>query len=136
MLPNSFWNIPLVNLSHFRAGFPTGFYKFAIIWVSIIDWDFSNEIQLFHALTHSSSFKKTNRKSSPYIFVDWSAIIVHLKYWNELGSVAGPVIQANGRLTFEDDLTSGGLLYFTTQWTSVRTELADSMVNLGEPGGG
>ena len=33
----------------------------------------------------------------------------------ELGSVAGPVIQANGRLTFEDDLRSGGLLYFTTQ---------------------
>ena len=56
--------------------------------------------------------------------------------WIKLGSVAGPVIQANGRLTFEDDLRSGGLLYFTTQWTSVRTELADSMVNLGEPGGG
>ena len=34
---------------------------------------------------------------------------------NKLGSVAGPVIQANGRLTFEDDLTSGDLLYFTTQ---------------------
>ena len=33
----------------------------------------------------------------------------------KLGSVAGPVIQANGRLTFEDDLRSGGLLYFTTQ---------------------
>ena len=32
-----------------------------------------------------------------------------------LGSVAGPVILANGRLTFEDDLWSGGLLYFTTQ---------------------
>ena len=32
-----------------------------------------------------------------------------------LGSVAGPVIQANGRLTFEDDLRSGGLLGFTTQ---------------------
>ena len=34
---------------------------------------------------------------------------------SELGSVAGPVIQANGRLTFEDDLRSGGLLFFTTQ---------------------
>ena len=33
----------------------------------------------------------------------------------ELGSVAGPVIQASGRLTFEDDLRSGGLLCFTTQ---------------------
>ena len=32
----------------------------------------------------------------------------------ELGSVAGPVIQANGRLTFEDDLRLGGLLYFIT----------------------
>ena len=49
----------------------------------------------------------------------------------QLGSVAGPVIQANGRLTFEDDLRSGGLLYFTTQWTSVCTELAESMVTLG-----
>ena len=27
----------------------------------------------------------------------------------------GPVIQANGRLIFEDDLRSGGLLCFTTQ---------------------
>ena len=54
----------------------------------------------------------------------------------KLGFVASPVIQANGRLTFEDDLRSGGLLYFTTQWTSVHTELANSMVNLGEPGGG
>ena len=33
----------------------------------------------------------------------------------ELGSVAGPVIQANGRLIFDDDLRSGGLLCFTTQ---------------------
>ena len=33
----------------------------------------------------------------------------------KLESVEGPVIQANGRLTFEDDLRSGGLLYFTTQ---------------------
>ena len=33
----------------------------------------------------------------------------------KLGSVAGPVIQANGRLTFEDDLRSGGLLYTVNQ---------------------
>ena len=33
----------------------------------------------------------------------------------ELGSVAGPVIQANGRLSFEDDLRSGGLLYCVSQ---------------------
>ena len=53
----------------------------------------------------------------------------------ELGSVVGPVIQANWRLTFEDDLRSGGLLYFILMNVSVRTELADSMVTPGEPGG-
>ena len=42
-----------------------------------------------------------------------SQMIIILK--NNLESVTGPVIQANGRLTFEDDLGSGGLLYFTTQ---------------------
>ena len=35
----------------------------------------------------------------------------HLK----LGPVAGPVIQANGRMTFEDDLKLGGLPFFTAQ---------------------
>jgi hypothetical protein len=49
-----------------------------------------------------------------------------------LGSVAGPVIQANGRLTFEDDLRSGGLLHFISMNASVRTEVANSMVTLGE----
>ena len=49
----------------------------------------------------------------------------------KLKSVTGPVIQANGRLTFEDDLRSGGLLY-----TSIRTGLFESMVTLGEPGNG
>ena len=34
---------------------------------------------------------------------------------NQLGSVAGPVIQANGRLSFEDYLRSGGLLYCVSQ---------------------
>ena len=53
----------------------------------------------------------------------------------ELGSVAGPVIQANGRLTFEDDLRSGGLLSLVSMNASIRTELADSMVTPGEPGG-
>ena len=37
------------------------------------------------------------------------------KLVGQLGSVAGPKIQANGRLTFEDDLRSGGMLYLTTQ---------------------
>ena len=45
-----------------------------------------------------------------YIICEGSYITIDIK----LGSVAGPVIQANGRLTFEDDLRSGGLLYFTT----------------------
>ena len=39
----------------------------------------------------------------------------------ELGSVAGPVIQANGRLTFEDDFRSGGL------YTSLNSEPATSL---------
>ena len=53
----------------------------------------------------------------------------------KLGSVASPVILANGRLTFEDDLRSGGLLCFIAMNASVRTEFADSMVTPGEPGG-
>ena len=52
-----------------------------------------------------------------------------------LGSVAGPVIQANGRLIFENDLRSEGLLCYISMNASVRTELADSMVTPGEPGG-
>ena len=41
----------------------------------------------------------------------------------KLGSVAGPVIQGNGRLTFEDDLRSGGLLCFISINASVHTRL-------------
>ena len=29
----------------------------------------------------------------------------------QLGSAASPVIQENGKLSFEDDLSSGGLIY-------------------------
>mgnify|MGYP001418947778 CR=1 FL=1 len=54
---------------------------------------------------------------------------------DELGSVAGAVIQANGRLTIEDDLRSGGLLCFISMNASVRTELANSTVTPGEPEG-
>jgi hypothetical protein len=54
---------------------------------------------------------------------------------SKLGSVAGPVIQANGRLTFEDDLKLGGLLCFISMNASICTELADCMVTPGEPGG-
>ena len=48
-------------------------------------------------------------------------------FWENLGSVPGPVIQAIGRLTFEDNLRSGGLLCFISMNASVPTELADSM---------
>ena len=55
-------------------------------------------------------------------FLTFGYIIRQMK----LEFVAGPAIQANGRLTFEDDLRSGGLLCYTTQWTSVCTGLAYS----------
>ena len=48
------------------------------------------------------------------------------------GSVSGPVIQANGRLKFEDDLRSGCLHYCVSKWISVHTDFADQMVTLGE----
>ena len=62
--------------------------------------------------------------------------LVKLNYCRQLlGSVAGLVIQANGRLAFEDDLRSGGLLCFISMNASILTELADSMVTPGKPGG-
>ena len=64
--------------------------------------------------------------------------LIKLKFARFPGSwvhLSGPVIQANGRLTFKDDLRSGGLLCFISMNASVRTELADSMVTPGEPGG-
>ena len=65
------------------------------------------------------------------------AIKPQLKIFNLISWVRlrGPVIQANGRLIFEDVLRSGGLLCFISMNASVRTELADSMVTPGEPGG-
>ena len=70
--------------------------------------------------------KFNSRKRSSKIEVIKALNVLGFTTWNELqsgnllvicklGSVAGPVIQANGRLTFEDDLRSGGLLCFTTQ---------------------
>ena len=70
------------------------------------------------------------RKIVKSIGINAKKSILHVK----LGSVVGPVIQANGRLTFEDDLRSGGLLCFISMNASVRTELANSMVTPGEPG--
>ena len=40
---------------------------------------------------------------------------IYIRTVSKLWSVVGPVIQANGRLTFEDVLRSGGQLCFTTQ---------------------
>ena len=55
-----------------------------------------------------SSFKISTENSLPFKL---TLLTIDMK----LGSVTGPVIQANGRLTFEDDLRSGGLLCFTTK---------------------
>ena len=100
---------------------------------------------------HNSCCLLTNTKAQAiyyYPVVPWyeptnineSFNLVHIfqpitsKLWNadqlKLGSVAGPVIQANGRLKFEDDLRSGGLLYFCTEQLSVCTELANSVAKL------
>ena len=49
------------------------------------------------------------------IFLSFNVSVSFMDASLELGSVAGPIFQANGRLTFEDDLRSGGLLCFTTQ---------------------
>ena len=68
----------------------------------------------------------------PKIVLSYQRSITSTTSWVRL---RGPVIQTNGRLTFEDDLRSGGLLCFISMNASVRTELADSMVTPGEPGG-
>ena len=59
-----------------------------------------------------------------------------ITFCTQLGSVAGLVIQANGRLIFEDDLRSGCLLYFTTQYHSGlrSTELGQASHLLGLQG--
>ena len=54
----------------------------------------------------------------------------NLRFLQSWVRLQGPVIQANGRLTFEDDLRSRGLLCFISMNVSIHTELPDSM---GEP---
>ena len=44
--------------------------------------------------------------------------LIVLKFSLKMGYFAGPIIQANGRLKFEDDLRSGGLFYCASQSTS------------------
>ena len=75
-----------------------------------------------------------NNALQSYIDTD-STLVCPVKMEYSWVRLCGPVIQANGRLTFEDDLRSGGLLCFISMNASVRTELADSMVTPGEPGG-
>ena len=51
----------------------------------------------------------------PQLYNSEALPLTYGKYVVKLGSVAGPVIQANGRLSFEDGLRSGGLLYCVSQ---------------------
>ena len=58
-----------------------------------------------------------------------------IKNWFIAGVYCGPCNQANGRLAFEDDLRSGGLVHFLAQWTSMGSELAVITIPWwGEPG--
>ena len=61
------------------------------------------------------------------------AIKSHFSPFCWLVSVAGTVIQANGRPDFEDGSRTGVLLHCVTRWTSVRTKLCVNMDTLGEP---
>ena len=71
------------------------------------------------------AFKAICIRESPFLMFFIPKLMIHnvctklkivgISLIHKLGSVGGPVIQANGRLTFEDDLRSGGLLYFNTQ---------------------
>ena len=56
----------------------------------------------------------------PWIYIGQKLFFSTQIVWNQkllffflssLGSVAGPVIQANGLVSFKDDLRSGGLFY-------------------------
>ena len=76
------------------------------------------------ALSHPDS-------CTPFKFEEQSS-----NYCSQLGPFARTCNPSKGRLTFEDDLRSGGLLCFISMNASIHTELADSMVTLGEPGGG
>ena len=60
------------------------------------------------------SLKRYYVQCNGFIFSSYLLVIKGLwrkenKLFFKLGSVAGPVFQANGRLSFVDDLRSGGL---------------------------
>ena len=62
---------------------------------------------------HSSIQQRLDQYLGLSAYIEFEIPQQAIQIW-KLGSVAGPVIQANGRLIFEDNLSSGGLLYFTT----------------------
>ena len=67
------------------------------------------------------------------IFLTWlKNWIGYVYHFYQLGSVAGPVIQATGRLQFEDGLRTGVLLCIVTRWIGVRTKLGVNMDLLEE----
>ena len=51
-------------------------------------------------------------------------------FWVSWALLRGSVIQANGRMAFEDGLRSGGPLHCVLHCTSVRTNFADIMDTL------
>ena len=58
------------------------------------------------------------------------SLTAYLQLINSWALLRGSVIQANGRLAFEDGLRSGGPLHCVSHCTSVRTNLADIMDTL------
>ena len=120
-------------------------FKIVNVWMaSFSTWLFYHYITMyfiFHEVCNENvnlffvrSLKRYYVQCNGFIF-SWYLLAIIIKgLWRKenklffkLGFVAGPVFQANGRLSFVDDLRSGGL-----KWTSIRTELANSMVTLGE----
>ena len=67
---------------------------------------FFGQVSHMHPLLHIISSFSTIPMWSSY------GHVTEIHFRKQLGSVAGPVIQANGRLSFEDDLRSA-LLCFT-----------------------
>ena len=76
-------------------------------------------------------YKKCFKKSRLNIWVELLGVFkASGENYRILGKIFSP-----GEADIEDDLRSGGLLCFISMNTSVCTELADSMVTPGEPGG-
>ena len=90
------------------------------VWINVF---FATFLKVLHSciflwifLTHLNSLSELRQIVFCFLFnLPFKLQRKNLYLLTELGSFAGPLIQANGRLTFEDDLRSGGLLYFTTQ---------------------